>query len=189
MHTLRERSRYQMEQNPEEKNAEATTCAECGKQILDKESSYCARCGVSFDSKPKSLGLATAAGILAILAAVFSVASGVIGLNYYWSYVNYYSAYGMGASGSYGFLYFSSFAFAAAAIGLAGGTLALARKRLMVATSGILVMLASALFTFVALWSFGYGFLETLLLPGISIIAFSIISVIFAIKSRADFSP
>jgi uncharacterized membrane protein (DUF485 family) len=86
-------------------------------------------------------------------------------------------------------LYFSSFAFAAAAIGLAGGTLALARKRLMVATSGILVMLASALFTFVALWSFGYGFLETLLLPGISIIAFSIISVIFAIKSRTDFSP
>ena len=58
----------------------------------------------------------------------------------------------------------------------------------MVATSGILVMLASALFTFVALWSFGYGFLETLLLPGISIIAFSIISVIFAIKSRTDFS-
>lgn len=173
---------------PEENDTEAATCAKCGKPILDKDSGFCAYCGVSFDSKPRNLGLTTAAGILAILSAGFSVSSGVIGLSYYYSYVSYYAGYGMDASGSYGFLLFASFAFVATAMGLAGGTLALARRRLMVAISGILVMLASALFTFAVLWRFGYGFLEALLLPGTSIIAFSIISVVFAVKSRADFS-
>jgi hypothetical protein len=177
-----------LEPNPEENNVEAMTCAKCGKPILDRESSFCAYCGISFDSKSTSLGLTTATGILAIAAAVFSVAAGVIGLNYYQSYVTYYSTYGMDTSDSYGFLLFASFAFIAAAIGFAGGMLALAKKRFMVAVTGMLVMLASAAFTFVSLWHFGYGFLETLLLPGISIIAFSIISIVFAVKSRADFS-
>ncbi len=176
------------EAGPEETHTEAATCAECGKPILDKESAFCAYCGVSFDSKPRSLGLTIAAGILAILAAGFSVSSGVIGLNYYYSYVSYYTSYGMDTSGSYGFLFFVSFAFVATAIGLASGTLALARKRLKVATSGMLVMLASALFTFVVLWRFGYGFLEGLMLPGTSIVAFSIIGVVLAVNSRADFS-
>jgi hypothetical protein len=174
--------------NPEENKSEAMTCAECGKPILDKESSFCAYCGVSFDSKPISSGLTNEAAILSIVAAVFSVAAGVIGLNYYQSYVTYYTVYGMDTSGSFGFLLFSSFAFVAAAVGFAGGMLALAKKRLKVIVTGMLVMLVSPVFTFVALWHFSYGFLESLLLPEISIIAFSITSIVFIVKSRANFS-
>ena len=177
-----------MEPNPEENKSGGMTCAECGKPILDKQSSFCAYCGISFDSKPISSGLTNQAAILAIVAAVFSVAAGVSGLNYYQSYVRYYTTYGMNTSGSIGFLLFASFAFVAAAIGFVGGMLALAKKRLKVIVTGMLVMLASAVFTFVALWHFGYGFLETLLLPEISIIAFSITSIFFTVKSRADFS-
>ena len=177
-----------MEPNPEENKSEKMTCAQCGKPILDNESSFCAYCGVSFDSTPVSWGLTNGATILAIVAAVFSIAAGVSGLNYYQSYIAYYTAYGIDTSGSIGFLLFASFAFVAAALGFVGSMLALAKKRLKVIVTGMLVMLASAVFTFVALWHFGYGFLETLLLPEISIIAFSIISIIFTVKSRADFS-
>jgi hypothetical protein len=177
-----------LEPKPEENKSEAMTCAECGKPILDKESSFCAYCGFSFDSKPISSGLTNGAAILAIVAAVFSVAAGVSGLNYYQSYVAYYTAYGMDAYGSIGFLLLASFAFVAAAIGFVVGMLALAKKRLKLIVTGMLVMLASAVFTFVALWHFGYGFIDTFLLPEISIIAFSIISIVFTFKSRADFS-
>lgn len=176
-----------MDPNPEENKSEVMTCVECGKPILNKESSFCAYCGISFDSKPISSGLTSEAAILAIVAAIFSVAAGVSGLNYYQSYVTYYTAYAVDTSGSIGFLLFSSFAFVAAAIGFASGILALAKKRLKVIVSGILFMFASPIFTFVALWHFDYGFLESLLLPEISIIAFSIISIVFIIKSRANF--
>lgn len=174
---------------PEENKSEVMmTCAECGKPILDKKSSFCAYCGISFDSKPISSKLTNEAAILAIVAAVFSIAAGVSGLNYHQSYVAYYTAYAADTSASLGFLLFSSFAFVAAAIGFASGILALAKKRLKVIVSGILVMFASPIFTFVTLWHFDYGFLESLLLPEISIIAFSIISIVFIIKSRANFS-
>jgi hypothetical protein len=177
-----------LDPNTEENKREVMTCAQCGKPILDKESSFCAYCGVSFDLEQISSGLTNEAAILAIVAAVFSIAAGVSGLNYYQSYITYYTAYGMDASGSFGFLLFSSFAFIAAAIGFTSGILALVKKRLKVIVSGILIMFASPVFTFVALWHFDYGFLDSLLLPEISIIAFSIISIVFIIKSRANFS-
>ena len=163
-------------------------CTQCGKPILDNESSFCAYCGMSFDSKPISSGLTNGAAILAIVAAVFSVAAGVSGLNYYQSYIAYYTAYGIDTSSSIGFLLFASFAFVAAAIGFVGSMLALAKKRLKIIVTGMFVMMASAVFTFIALWYFGYGFIETLMLPEISIIALSITSIIFIVKSRADFS-
>jgi ribosomal protein L37E len=176
-------------ENIEEENvADAVTCAKCGKPILDKESTFCAYCGVSFDSKPRSSGLTGASGILAIIAAVFSVVIGVMGINYYQQYVAYYAQLGMDTSGSLGFLLFASFAFVAAAIGFAGGMLAMGKKRLMFSVTCMLVLLASGIFTFVCLWHFGYGFIETLLLPGISILALSIVGAVFALKSKANFS-
>jgi hypothetical protein len=176
------------EENTEENDVEVMTCAKCGKAILDKESTFCAYCGVSFDSKPASSGLTTVAGILALVAAVFSVTVGVIGINYYQSYVAYYATYSMDTSGSVGFLLFAGFAIVSSAVGFAGGMLALAKKRFKFSVAGMLVMLASAVFTFVALWQFEYGLLESLLLPGISIGLFSIASVVFVVRSRTDFS-
>jgi len=176
-------------ENIEEENVpNAKTCTKCGKAILDKESTFCAYCGVPFDSKPRSSGFTGPAGILAIIAAVFSVVVGVMGINYYQQYVAYYTQYSMDTSGSFGFLLFASFAFVAAAVGFAGGMLALGKKRLMFSMTCMLVMLASGIFTFVCLWHFGYGFIETLLLPGISILALSIVGAVFAVKSKANFS-
>jgi len=172
----------------EEKVADGMACAKCGKEILDKESSFCAYCGASFDTKSSGSGLTIGAGVLAMVAAVFSVAVGFMGVNYYQTYIAYCASYGVDASGSFGFLLFASFAFVSSALGFAGGALALTKKRFMFSVTGMLVMLASALFTFVSLWRFGYGFIEGLLLPGISIIGFSILSTVFATRSRKEFS-
>ena len=76
-----------MEPNEEKKGANVLSCANCGKEILDKESSFCAYCGTRFDSKPLGSDLTTGAGILAIIAATFSIGVGVLGIIYYQSYV------------------------------------------------------------------------------------------------------
>ena len=49
-------------------------------------------------------------------------------------------------------------------------------------------MLASAMFTFIASWYYKYGYTEGIILAGVSIAAFSIISTIFTIKSKAEFA-
>lgn len=176
-----------MEPNGEKKGANVSSCAKCGKEILDKESSFCAYCGTRFDSKPLSSDLTTGAGILAIIAATFSIVVGVLGILYYQSYVAYYTSYGLDSSGSIGFLFFLSFAFVSSGFGFAGGTLALAKKRFKFSVIGIILMLASALFTFIALWQYQYGYPDSILLSGISIGAFSLISALFVLRSKSEF--
>ena len=164
-------------------------CAKCGKEILDEESSFCAYCGIPFDSKPQSNGLATGAGLLSIIAASFSAAVGAIGVVNYVSYlssIDYYSAYGYDASTFIGFLLFVIFAFIAAAFGFAGSALALTGKRIKISVLGTLVMFVSVVFTFVDIWYYDYGFSEGILLSGISIVALSIASAIFVIKSKNE---
>jgi hypothetical protein len=163
-------------------------CAKCGKEILDKESSFCAYCGTPFDSKPKSTDLVTGAGILAIIAAVFSIAVGAIGVVSYQTYVDYYTSYGYDTSSFIGFVYLGIFSFISAVFGGAGGMLVLARKRFKVSVVGILVMLASAVFTFITVWQYDFGFTDSILLSGISVGALSIASAVFAIKSKSEFA-
>jgi hypothetical protein len=162
-------------------------CAKCGKEILDKESTFCAYCGTPFNSKPKK-ELTTAAGILAIIAAAFSAAVGTIGIVYYQSYMEYYTSYGYDTSGSIGFLLFATFAFIASAFGFAGGMLTLTKKRFKIAVAGTILMLASTIFTFIASWYYKYGYTEGILLAGISIGAFSIASTVFLITSKTEFT-
>jgi hypothetical protein len=161
-------------------------CTKCGKEILDEESSFCAYCGIPFDSKPQNTGLATGAGLLAIIAAAFSVAIGAIGVVNYLSYVDYYAAYGYDASTFIGFLYFGIVALIASAFGFAGSALALSGKRVKISVLGTIVMFASVVFTFVAVWYYDYGFSEGILLSGISIAALSIASAIFLVKSKKE---
>jgi len=187
-HTKLEADEKEFVADEEAKDASQMNCAKCGKEILDKESSFCAYCGLPFDAKPKSSDLTIGAGLLAIIAAAFSIAVGVIGINYYQQYVAYYSAYNIDSSSAIGFLLFSSFAFVASIFGFAGGMLSLAKKRFNFSLVGILLMFAAALFTFVALWRYEYGFLEGLLLPGISILAFSIVSAVFLVRSKTAFT-
>ena len=176
-----------MEPNGEKHGANVVSCAKCGKEILDKESSFCAYCGTRFDSKPRSSDLTTCAGILAIIAATFSIAVGVLGISYYQSYIIYYSTYGVDSSGSIGFLFFLNFAFVSSGFGFVGGTFALAKKRLKLSVIGILLMLASAIFTFIVLWYYQYGYPDGILLPEISISAFSLASAIFMGRSKSEF--
>lgn len=163
-------------------------CAKCGKEILDEESSFCAYCGLPFDSKPSSIDLTTGAGILAIIAAVFSITVGVIGVTNYIASVDYYAAYGYDASTFIGFLFFSVFAFVSSPFGFAGGILALARKRFKISVLGTLIMLSSALFTFIVVWRYEYGFSDSILLAGIPIAALSIASAVFSVKSKTAFA-
>ena len=163
-------------------------CAKCGKEILDEESSFCAYCGIPFDSGLKSSDLTTGAGVLAIIAAAFSIAVGAIGVVNYLSYIDIYASYGYDASTFIGFLVFGVFAFISSIFGVAGGILALTKKRFKLSVLGILVMLASALFTLIAVWYYQYGFSEGILLSGISIAAFSIASAVFVFKSKTKFT-
>lgn len=162
-------------------------CTKCGKEIQDKTSSFCAYCGAAFDSKPNK-ELTTTAVILTIIAAAFSAAIGAIGIYYYQSYVDYYSSYGYSTSGAIGFILFATFAFIASAAGFASGMLTLAKKRFKIAIAGTIIMLASAIFTFIASWHYQYGYTEGVILAGVSIAAFSIISTILTIKSKAEFA-
>jgi hypothetical protein len=163
-------------------------CAKCGKEILDKKSSFCAYCGVPLSSKPQNTALTTVAGTLATIAAAFSAAVGTIGIVYYQSYINYYASYNYDTSNSIGFLLFAIFAFIASAFGFAGGILALTKKRFKISITGILLMLASTIFTFIAVWHYQYSFTEGILLSGISIGAFSIVSTVFTIISKTEFT-
>jgi DNA-directed RNA polymerase subunit RPC12/RpoP len=58
-------------------------CADCGKEIIDEDSSFCAYCGNPFESKKNKTELLGGAAILIIIAATFTLALGVIGLMNY----------------------------------------------------------------------------------------------------------
>ena len=175
-----------LEPNEEKQDSSVLSCAKCGKEILDKESSFCAYCGVRFDSESQSSDLTTASGILAIIAATFSIGAGVLGIVNYQSYVAYFSYYG-GTSDSIGFLAFLSFAFVSSGFGFAGGMFALTKKRFKFSVLGLFLMLASALFTFIALWQYQYGYIESIVLSEIATGAFSLIGALLVVKSKSEF--
>jgi hypothetical protein len=163
-------------------------CAKCGKEILDEESSFCAYCGTPFDSKVKSSDLATGAGILATIAATFSGAIGTIGIVNYQSSVPYYASLGYDTSTYIGFLFFGVFALISSVFGVAGGILALTRKRFKFSVLGILLVLASALFTFIVIERYQFGYTDVIILSEISIVVFSLASAILVIKSKNEFT-
>jgi hypothetical protein len=81
---------------------------------------------------------------------------------------------------------FGIFAFIASVFGFAGGILALTRKRVKISVLGTIIMFASVLFTFVAVWYYEYGFSEGILLSGTSIAALSIASAILVVNSKTE---
>ena len=163
-------------------------CAKCGKEILDEESSFCAYCGNPFDSKVKSADLTTGAGILATIAGTFSAAVGTIGIVTYHSSVSYYASLGYDTSTYMGFLLLGVFALISSVFGVAGGMLALTRKRFKFSVLGILLVLASALFTFIVIEQYQYGYTDIIMLSEISIAVFSLASAILVVKSKNEFT-
>jgi glucan phosphoethanolaminetransferase (alkaline phosphatase superfamily) len=162
-------------------------CTNCGKEIQDEKSSFCAYCGTPLNSKPKK-ELTTPAGILALIAASFSAAIGTIGVVSYQAYSNYYASYGYDTSGAIGFIYLGAFAFIAAAFGFAAGILTLTRKRFKIAITGTILVIASTIFTLIATWYYNYGYTEGILLATVSTGALSIMSTIFIITSKTEFT-
>ena len=170
------------------KGGSLLSCPKCGKKVLDEESYFCAYCGIPFDPKLRGSNLANEAGILAIIAAAFSGALGTIAFIHYQSYITYYASYGADASNAPGFLLFGAFALISSIFGAAGGMLTLTRKRFKFSVFGTLLMLASAIFTFIAIWRYQYGFPDTVLLSGIPIGAFSLASAVLLVKSKTEFA-
>ena len=162
-------------------------CTKCGKEILIEESSFCAYCGNPFNGKSIDSNFLAGAGILAIIAGAFSAAIGTIGIYTYLSAVSYFSAQGGDVEAYTGFLLLGIFAIISAAFGLSGGMLSLSRNRFKISFFGIVLMLASALFTFGIVQVFGYGYTDVILLIEISIIIFSIIGASFLFRSRTEF--
>jgi len=157
-------------------------------EVLDERSNFCAQCGNPFHSEDKGSDFVIAAGILAIIAAAFSITAGAIGITDYYSYATYYASVGRDMSVLMGFLLFGSFAFGSSVFGFAGGVVSLERKRFRLAVLGTVLVAASTVFTFVIVGRYGYGMGYGLLLSGIPPIALSLTSTFFLIMSKAAFS-
>jgi hypothetical protein len=162
-------------------------CEKCGKKILDETSSFCAYCGVSFDSKLKSNDFLANAGLLSITAAAFSIAGGFVGLSSYQSYVSYYSYYGAEAPGAIGFLLFAVFAVVASGFGFLGGLFLLKRRRFKLTVLGTLLMCASVVFTLVVVWQYDLGFTDGIVVSAVPTLALALISTILLVKSKQAF--
>ncbi len=123
-----------------------------------------------------------------MVAATFSGALGAVAVNAYKSYIDYYSMYGSDTSNALGFLLFGTFALVSAAFGITSGVLTLTGKRFKFSVLGTLLMLASALFTFVIVWRYQYGFTDLMLFSAITIGALSLASTAFVIKAKTEFT-
>jgi len=80
------------------------------------------------------------------------------------------------------------FALIAAVFGVAGGMLALARKRFKITFIGMLLVLASAIFTFIVIEWYQYGYTDVIMLAEISIAVFSVAGAILVFKSKNEFA-
>ncbi|MHA2407800.1 MAG: hypothetical protein ACXACA_05475 [Candidatus Ranarchaeia archaeon] len=136
----------------------------------------------------KSADLATGAGILATIAGTFSGAIGTIAIINYQSAVAYYTSQGIDTSPYIGFLLLGIFALISSVFGVAGGMLVLTRKRFKFSVLGILLVLASALFTFIVVELYQYGYAEIIMFSGTSIVVFSLASAILVFKSKTEFT-
>ena len=163
-------------------------CAECGKEIVDETSSFCAYCGNPFDSKKNKSELISSAAILLIIAATFTAAMGIIGLINYLATLDYVSQVGGDISVYLGFLIFGIFNVIACIPGLIGGLCTLFKKRYKFSLISAIVVLASALVTFMIIEYYAYGYADSVLILEISILVFSFLSIFLINKSKMEFN-
>ena len=128
------------------------------------------------------------AGILAVIAASFSVTAGIVGLVSYQSYISYYSYYGIRCFCRHRILAFFSFCVCSSIFGFAAAMFSFTRKRFNLAVLGTLLMCASAVFTFIAVWQYGLGFSDGILVSGVPTLALALTSTILLVKSKNAFS-
>jgi len=169
-------------------------CPNCGKEILHEDATFCPKCGKSLAPEDetqqdtikipqKRTDLVLAAGILTIVAAAFSGGMSYIAIYQYISLVSIY-----GFSLIVGFLIFGVIGIIASAFAIAGATFMLKRKRIKISMLGIILLIVSVLATFITIEQYIYGYTDVLLLSEISTIILSIMSGIFVVTSRAEFT-
>ena len=161
-------------------------CPNCGKEILDEDAPFCPSCGNSLELKAKRPDFLLAAGILTIIAAAFSAGLGYIALYQYNSLISYYGA--ELASEFLGFLIFGITDIVVSAIAIAGAVFMLKRKNIIFSMMGIILLLVAVIVTYVVVYQYNYGFTDTMLLSEISIMIFSIVSIISVLSSKKEFA-
>jgi hypothetical protein len=163
-------------------------CADCGKEIIDEDSSFCAYCGNPFESKKNKTELLGGAAILIIIAATFTLALGVIGLMNYQATVAYYTSIGGDIAPYLGFLLFGLIDIILAIPGLLGGVSALFKRRYKFSFIAAILVLSSSLATFIIIEFYAYGYADIVLFSEIPILVFSILSILLINKSKSEFS-
>ncbi len=163
-------------------------CVDCGKEIVDENSSFCAYCGNPFGSKKNKSELLSGAAILLIIASTFSAVIGVIGLMNYQATVAYYSQVGGDISVYLGFLIFGIINLIAFIPGLIGGLSVLFKKRQKFSLISSILVLGSALSTIIIIEYYAYGYADSVLFSQISIIVFSFLSIFLIKKSKTEFN-
>jgi hypothetical protein len=162
-------------------------CAECGKEINDENSSFCAYCGASFDSKKKNPGLLVGSAILLILAATFTAGIGVIGIINYQATAAYIIEVGGDISIYFGFLLFGIIDLIAFVPGLLGGTSTLFKKSYKLSLITAIIVFCSSIANFIIIEYYAYGYADIVLFSEIPILIFSILSIFLITKSKEEF--
>jgi hypothetical protein len=163
-------------------------CAECGKEIMDEDSSFCAYCGNPFDSKKNKSVLLGGAANLLILAATFTLSIGIIGLMNYQATVAYYSSIGGDIAPYLGFLLFGLIDIIMFIPGLLGSLSALFKRRFKFSFITAILVLCSSLATFTIIQFYAYGYADIVLFIEIPILVFSILSIFLIYKSKTEFN-
>ena len=173
-------------------------CAECGKEIVDESSSFCAYCGNSFDLKKSNRELLSTAAILLIISSVFALVFGAIGiLNFqaapasYAANAQYYASINVTEAdfmATYlGFLFFGVTNVIAFIPGFLGGISTLFKKSYKISLITSIVVLFSSIVTFIIIQYYAYGYSDSVLFSEIPMLIFSILSIFLITKAKKEF--
>jgi hypothetical protein len=164
-------------------------CPNCGEEILDEDVTFCPNCGNPIKLQPQRSDYLLAAATLTLIAAAFSAGLASIAL---YEYNYWFSIYGSsGRPEIFGFLIFGISNIVASAFAVAGATFMLKRKSVRLSLSGVILLLVSAIVTYLSIYQ--NGLLEPIIVLGVTgavflsetaMIMLSILSAILVYKSR-----
>jgi len=158
-------------------------CPNCGKEILDEDATFCPKCGKPLEMQQKGSDLVLAAAILTIVAAAFSAGLGYGTIDQYTSAASYFSSIGSTLPPEYlRYLIVGILTIIAGAIAIAGAILMLKRKLIIISILGAIIPLVTVFAPYIIAQPYQYGIVE------ISIIIFAILSGIFVVTSRDEFT-
>ena len=173
-------------------------CSNCGKEIIDENSSYCAYCGNPFDSTKQIVKLSNSSATFLIFSSVFTLVLGVIGiLNYqaapanYAANAQYYASIGLTEAdflANYlGFLFFGILNVAVFVPGFIGGLSTLFKKNYKLSLISSIIVFCASIASLIIIWFYEYGYSDIVLFSEIPIFVFSILSTYLVIKSKREF--